>query len=74
MIAAVRGDASIEEMEAKCRELHHKYQADIMLLPFLQLEISSTHIRECVRCGKSIKYMVPDEVIHYIEEKGFYKE
>lgn len=72
IIAAVRGDASIEQMEAKIAELRDKYHADIRLLPFLQLEISSTDIRKRVREGKSIKYLVPEQILSYIEEKGFY--
>lgn len=72
IIAALRGDATIEEMERKRKDLQDKYQADIKLLPFLQLEISSTTIRERVRKGQSIRYLVPDAVISYIEEKGFY--
>lgn len=72
MIAAMRGEATLEEMNAKRMELQEKYNADIRLLPFLQLEISSTQIRERIRTGKSIRYLVPDEVITYIEEKGLY--
>lgn len=73
IIAAVRGDTSLDEMEQKRSELKAKYNADIILFPFLQLEISSTDIRERVRCGRSIRYLVPDQVMAYIEEKGFYR-
>lgn len=74
MIASVRGDASLTEMEAKRDELAKKYHAQITLFSFRNLEISSTDIRERVRQGKSIRYLVPDKVRSYIEEKGFYKE
>ncbi len=74
IIAAVRGDTSLEEMEQRCKELVEKYGADIRLFPFLQLEISSTDIRNRVRLGQSIRYLLPDGVRTYIEEKGFYKD
>lgn len=38
-----------------------------------EINLSSTLIRERVKLGKSIRYMVPDEVIDYINLKGLYK-
>ena len=38
-----------------------------------EINISSTLIRERVKLNKSIRYMVPDEVIDYINLKGLYK-
>ena len=45
----------------------------IHLLNTPELEISSTDIRERVAEGRSIKYIVPPEVEHYIYKKGLYR-
>lgn len=38
-----------------------------------ELEISATDIRRRVAQGKSIRYIVPDRVVQYIEENGLYR-
>jgi nicotinate-nucleotide adenylyltransferase len=37
------------------------------------LQISSTHIRELIRAGKSIKYLVPANIEEEILASGFFK-
>ena len=74
VLAAVRGDADLSCLGPKRQELLSKYGGNIILLPFMQLSISSSEIRERVLEGKSIRYMVPDGVLKYIEDKGFYRE
>lgn len=37
------------------------------------LDISATYIRKCIAEGKPIRYLVKDEVVEYIEWKGFYR-
>lgn len=45
----------------------------IHILATPELEISSTEIRARVQRGESIRYIVPDEVRHYIQKKGLYR-
>ncbi len=74
IIAAVREKFDSSQMQDKISNLRAKYDARIHFLPFCEIAISSTNIRERVCLGKSIRYMVPDAVMCYIEEKGFYSE
>lgn len=74
LVAAVRGDASPDEMRTQIESLQKRFGAKIRLLPFRNLQISSTEIREFVKRGQSIRYMTPASVADYIEQKGFYRE
>lgn len=74
VIAAGRGTSSQDAMEDKQRELTERFGADILLLDFPAVEISSTDIRERVSKGLGIRYMVPDRVLEYIVENGLYRE
>jgi nicotinate-nucleotide adenylyltransferase len=47
-------------------------QIQVMKAPLL--EISATHIRQLILEGKSIKYLVPEEVEKEILESRFYKK
>jgi len=47
---------------------------NVQLIDAPQVEISATFIRNAIRAGKPIKYLVPEEVEAYIKMKGFYKD
>ena len=74
ILAAVRGDAAIQDLEVKRTDLLEQFGGSIELMSFPQMSISSTEIRERLKQGKSVRYMVPDKVLRYILEKGFYHE
>lgn len=37
------------------------------------LDISATYIRDCLKAGKSVRYLVPDAVWEYLESGSLYK-
>jgi len=49
-----------------------KAQVEIMDAPLL--EISATHIRDLIKTGKSIRYLVPEGVEEEISAYGFFKK
>lgn len=74
LLAAGRNSASNESMLAKKQELEDKFDAHIVLMDFPQINISSTKIREKIKDGKSIRYMVTDEVRDYICNNQLFKD
>lgn len=37
------------------------------------LDISATYIRDCLNSGKSVRYLVPDPVLEYLESSSMYR-
>ena len=54
-------------------EVENEIGANIIQVDSPLLEISSTHIRELIKKGKSIRYLVPDIVKDEIERGSYYK-
>lgn len=49
-----------------------KRHAHVKMIEAPLLDISATYIRQCIKSGKSIRYMVPEPVAQIIELKHFY--
>ena len=47
---------------------------NIIVLKAPLLEISSTDIRNMIKAGKSVKYLVTEKVLEEIEKNGYYKK
>jgi nicotinate-nucleotide adenylyltransferase len=71
LVALTRPGAPInwEALEASLPGVRER----VKLLDMPELEIASRDLRERVRKARSIRYMVPEAVEEYIEERGLYR-
>ena len=74
LLVAVRDDCDREGLEKQIIYLTDKYQADIKILPANRIDISSTKIRRMIQEGKSVRYMLPDQVIRFIQKNHLYQQ
>ena len=72
VLVARRPGHAEDELNAQIAALKEKYNADIRMLPINCVDISSTNIRDKVRNRQSIRYMVHDQVIEYINKNHIY--
>ncbi len=72
LLAAVRDDCDEEGLQKQISYLKEKYNADICILPAKRVDISSTDIRNLIAEGKSVRYMLPDQVIKFIQKNHLY--
>lgn len=69
-----RNEDTIEEI-VKENELLNRYKQNIKTVKDgMGNTISSTYIRALIKSQKSARYLLPDEVYHYIKEHHLYKE
>lgn len=74
VIAAVRGDGTESRIERAAGHLRERYHACIQILPARYIDISSSEIRHRLKEHKSVRYMLPENVLKYIDEKELYRE
>ncbi len=63
---------SMETLDKTIEIMRGKYGNNIFIIDAPIFEISSTDIRRRIKDKRTVRYMVPDSVIQYIEENGFY--
>ena len=69
---AIRGGYTDEKLEEQIKVLEEKYNTKIVRLYSRSVDISSTVIRDRVREGKSIRYMVHYKTAEVIKKKRLY--
>ena len=74
LLVALRPGFDQARIMNQITRLENIYQAKIKLLVSKNIEISSTDIRKRIKAGLSVKYLVSDNVLAYIQGKNIYKE
>ncbi|MBQ4473505.1 MAG: nicotinate-nucleotide adenylyltransferase [Lachnospiraceae bacterium] len=73
--AAARRDSVIyADIEAQAAYLREKYQAEVSLINIPEIDISSSNIRERIKSGDTIHFLVPRTVEEYLAEHRSYLE
>lgn len=67
-----RSSYSQDEYDLRADNLQEKYNTKIVFLDAPRVDISSTDIRNRIKEGKSIRYMVPSRVENYIKNNRIY--
>ena len=70
---AVRGAGNTEKIKLISMHLENTYGANIQILSSRFVDISSSEIRQRIRDGKSIRYLLPEHVQEYILKNHLYQ-
>lgn len=73
VVALRPGYINKEEINREIDFLRENFGTKVNLINTPLYEISSTDLRDRIREGKSLRYLIPKKVLDYIEESGFYK-
>ena len=73
IIAAGRAGIPDKELEGVIAEFKNRYNARIYLSEAPHIGISSSEIRNRIKNGFSVRYMVPDAVAEYIAKNRLYR-
>lgn len=73
LLVARRDGKSRSEMRTKAKDLRDRFHANIHLLEFREMDISSTLIRKRIKEGKSIRDLVPAALAKEIKNKGYFR-
>lgn len=73
ILVAARNDIA-HEVESKIERAKQRYNANIHMLPAPYFSVSSREVRERIRTGKSVRYMIPESVENYIRQRFLYMQ
>lgn len=61
-----------EDLDQVIQRVKTQFGTDVHKIQIPRLEISSSDIRETIREGRSVRYLLPDPLLHYIERHRLY--
>jgi nicotinate-nucleotide adenylyltransferase len=73
-IAFLRPGKNDSEVKKEVERLSYKYAVNIKLFETIYFEVSSSNIRNRIINNSSIRYLVQDSVINYINKNNLYKK
>ncbi len=62
-----------KDLKEKVELFNYQYRGDFKYCEMDAIDISSSKIRACIKAGKSVKGLIPDDVADYIEKWKLYK-
>ena len=68
-----RGEFNRETLKSQKEYLENKYQAEIVLLDIMSIDISSTIIRKRIKEEKRVDFFLPNKVLEYISYNNLYR-
>ena len=68
-----RGEFNRETLKSQKEYLENKYQAEIVLLDIMSIDISSTIIRKRIKEEKRVDFFLPNKVLEYINYNNLYR-
>lgn len=74
VVAVGRAGFSQERLNKKAQALKEKFDADIVFVTMPNIEISSSDLKNRIKNGNSVRYMLSDLTLRYIKDNGLYIE
>jgi len=71
-VIAPRGEVTLDDIEGALSALPATLRAKVRCHDLPRVSASATIVREQIEAGKSVRYLVPEPVWHYILERGLY--
>lgn len=73
ILAAVRDNDDISDLKAYASEIKSLFNGKVEYIITPAFDVSSTDIRKRIAAGESVKYMLSDAAIEYINNNNLYK-